>query len=147
MKIYYHNVSGIKAQVNRVRPQIDTCRYDVIVLTETWFDQSVSSSSFFDPLVWQVFRRDRSESDDTRQGGGVIIAIRRIYYSYAIDTTPTRQHRPLATRLQLNKHGQHWKSTTEGSTSAQCTPHPTLLNDRYISPSSPHRKIYSGIQS
>ena len=87
MKIVYHNVSGIKSQANSIRPQIDTCHYDVIVLTETWFDQTVCSSNFFNPQEWQVFRRDRCESGDSRRGGGVIIAICRIYFSYAIDVT------------------------------------------------------------
>ena len=51
------------------------------------YNQTNSSSSFFDPQELQVFKKDRSESGDNRQGVGVIIAIRKTYCSYAINIT------------------------------------------------------------
>ena len=46
MLIYFHNMSGMSSasQLSAVRAGIQDCRYDVIVLVETWFDSGISSS-------------------------------------------------------------------------------------------------------
>lgn len=50
--------------------------FDVIILTETWLNDSVSSRELFDDR-YIVYRRDRvvSESGGKKDGGGVLIAI------------------------------------------------------------------------
>jgi len=33
--------------------------YDIIILVETWLNSNFSSNEFFDPKLFQVFRKDR----------------------------------------------------------------------------------------
>lgn len=53
---------------------ISDCPYSIIVLLETWFDSTVNSAELFDLNEWIVFRCDRSDVNDNRNGGGVLIA-------------------------------------------------------------------------
>lgn len=54
-----------------------TADYDVIILTETWLDSSFNNLEFIDDQ-YEVFRKDRSESDvAATRGGGVLIAVKR----------------------------------------------------------------------
>ncbi|KAH8326779.1 hypothetical protein KR074_011503, partial [Drosophila pseudoananassae] len=54
------------------------CDFDVIILVETWLNDKFSSSEFFEPNLYHVFRKDRDAFSTQRgRGGGVIIAIRR----------------------------------------------------------------------
>ena len=52
------------------------CHYDIVVLIETWFDETVDSAELFDPTIWVVYRTDRHDLGDIRNGGGVLIAVR-----------------------------------------------------------------------
>ncbi|KAH8265628.1 hypothetical protein KR026_001653, partial [Drosophila bipectinata] len=57
-----------------------TVDFDVIILVETWLNDKFSSSEFFEPNLYYVFRQDRdafSTQCGRGGGGGVIIAIRR----------------------------------------------------------------------
>ena len=74
LHIYLHNVGGIRSQLLSIRSAILTCHYDVIILIETWLDETVFSSDLFDPTKWIVFRCDRHDLGDNRNGGGVLIA-------------------------------------------------------------------------
>jgi hypothetical protein len=50
--------------------------YKIICLTETWLNESFSSSNFF-PYNYAVYRSNRDSADKSR-GGGVLIAVSNI---------------------------------------------------------------------
>jgi len=52
--------------------------YDIIILVETWLNSNSSSDEFFDPKLFQVFRKDRDFGRmQCERGGGVIVAVSR----------------------------------------------------------------------
>lgn len=77
LKVYFHNVGGIKSDTPSLLAAIDSSEYDVIVLIETWLNGNIPSSSIFDSDKWEIFRRDRCANGDTREGGGVLVAVRK----------------------------------------------------------------------
>jgi hypothetical protein len=79
MNILYQNVNRIRSKLNELYLTILNCNYDIICLTETNFNVSVSDCEIFD-YRYNVFRRDRcSSSNRKKEGGGVVIAIKRSY--------------------------------------------------------------------
>lgn len=88
LSIYYQNIRGMRSKCTDILSSIVTNNYDVICLCETWLDDSVSSSEFFDQR-YVVYRRDRSleflKTYDKSHGGGVLIAVKR---------NLTSRHRP-----------------------------------------------------
>ena len=76
MNVYFQNVGGIRSQLAARRSSLIECHYDIVVLIETWLDETVDSAELFDPTVWVVYRTDRHDRGDTRNGGGVLIAVR-----------------------------------------------------------------------
>ena len=75
-RIFYHNVSGIKSQLDQIRAAILTSDYNIIVLTETWLNSDIKDCELFDDR-WDVYRCDRSDILDHRNGGGVLIAVKK----------------------------------------------------------------------
>jgi len=52
--------------------------YDIIILVETWLNSICSLNKFFDPNVFQVFRKNRDFGRmQCERGGGVIVAVSR----------------------------------------------------------------------
>lgn len=50
--------------------------YDLLAITETWFNNNISSSEFFD-RNYNVYRKDRSSTATGQgRGGGVMFAVR-----------------------------------------------------------------------
>ncbi|KAH8323666.1 hypothetical protein KR067_002683, partial [Drosophila pandora] len=78
LKVFFQNIFGMRTKSRMVLLNSSVCDFDVIVLVETWLNSIFSSSEFFEPKLFQVFRKDRdSSSTHCKRGGGVIIAIRR----------------------------------------------------------------------
>ena len=75
MCIYYQNVRGLKSKIDDFYLAASESNYDVIVLTETWLDDSVYSTQLFGGL-YTVFRTDRNHRNSRKtHGGGVLIAV------------------------------------------------------------------------
>lgn len=77
LSIYYQNARGLRTKCLDFYRNMSLSKYDVIVITETWLVDSISSSELFDDryLVW---RRDRDYlATGQTKGGGVLIAIRK----------------------------------------------------------------------
>lgn len=76
--IYYHNVGGISSatQLRNMRAALYDCPYNIVVLVETWFKNGIKSSELFDEREWIVLRCDRCDTGSSKDGGGVLIAIR-----------------------------------------------------------------------
>ena len=75
LPIYYQNVRSIRSRVNEVFFCLNVSDYDVICLTESWLDSSISNCEFM-PSSYCVFRADRNFTCSNRQrGGGVVLAV------------------------------------------------------------------------
>lgn len=74
LKIYYQNTRGLRTKCLSFYRQVSCENYDVIILTETWLNDSILSSELFDDR-YVVYRRDRDKRK--KDGGGVLIAVLR----------------------------------------------------------------------
>lgn len=82
LRIYYHNVGGMRSKLPDIYSASSLSEYDVIMISETWLLNDVLDSELFDSN-WSVYRRDRFES--TTAGGGVILAIRNAIPNSRVD--------------------------------------------------------------
>ena len=69
--IYYQNVRGLSSKTVEFYNAVRMNEFDMIALTETWCNDSISDSEIFDDR-YVVFRKDRMT-----RGGGVLLAVRR----------------------------------------------------------------------
>lgn len=78
LKLYYQNTRGLKTKTLEFYGQITSCDYDMVILTETWLNDSISSNELFDDR-YVVYRRDRGDTSYShkKDGGGVLIAINK----------------------------------------------------------------------
>ena len=81
---FYANARSIVNKTSKLELDIATWHYDIIVLTETHLDNSISDGEIF-PNNYTVFRRDRSFNG--RHGGGVLIATRNHIKAVPHDTS------------------------------------------------------------
>lgn len=72
INIYYQNIRGLRTKTHNFYRQLSLENYDIIILTETWLNESVCSAELFDDR-YIVYRRDRNNSK--KDGGGVLIAV------------------------------------------------------------------------
>lgn len=73
LKIYYHNVGGLRTRLTDFRLAAISSDNDIIVIVESSLNES-----FFDGEValpgYQVFRKDRGSSTSSKsRGGGVLM--------------------------------------------------------------------------
>lgn len=79
MSVYYQNIGGLRTKCDTFANNLLVNRYDILGLTETWFNDSVHDGEAFDS-EYLVFRRDRSSSNSIKlDGGGSLIAINKNY--------------------------------------------------------------------
>lgn len=83
--IYYQNVRGLRTKTNDFYKNVQCCNFDIIILTETWLNDSVINAEIFDNR-YNVHRRDRGVTaySKKKEGGGVIIAVLKKYNSSRI---------------------------------------------------------------
>ncbi|XP_053698888.1 uncharacterized protein LOC128745842 [Sabethes cyaneus] len=87
LRIYYHNVRGLRTKIDSFFLAVSEGDYDVIVLTETWLDDRIYSTQLFGNH-YTVFRNDRSRLNSRKtRGGGVLIAV-SIKLNCRIDSAP-----------------------------------------------------------
>ncbi|XP_055622268.1 uncharacterized protein LOC129765855 [Toxorhynchites rutilus septentrionalis] len=86
LRIYYQNVRGLRTKIDAFFLSVSEEEFDLIVLTETWLDDRISTQ-LFGPS-YAVYRTDRSHLNSHKsRGGGVLIAITRRLTSY-LDPAP-----------------------------------------------------------
>lgn len=74
--IYTSNVHGLRTKSKEVYRNSSLSEYDIFALTETWLTEAISSSEYFNSN-FNVFRRDRDQTNSTFElGGGVLIAVK-----------------------------------------------------------------------
>lgn len=85
LQIYYQNVRGLKSKTRELFLASLTCDPDVICLTETWLDSSVTDTELFCDR-FSVFRTDRNfDLIRLTRGGGVLIAINNNLRVFPLD--------------------------------------------------------------
>lgn len=63
------------------------CDYDVFVIVETWLNADFLDNEFFDPKMYNVYRKDRNHlKTGFAKGGGVLIAVKKDLKSYICST-------------------------------------------------------------
>lgn len=74
-------MDGISSnKFNHLLEKTSTCDFQIIAITETWLDPTISSSEFLDSK-YIAFRSDRVDSNiNASKGGGVLIAVRSDIY-------------------------------------------------------------------
>ncbi|XP_041451298.1 uncharacterized protein LOC121404947 [Drosophila obscura] len=78
IRIFFQNIAGMRTKAQAVYLATSTCDFDVIILVETWLNENFFDNEYFDPNLFQVFRKDRDcAKTKRRRGGGVIVAVRR----------------------------------------------------------------------
>ena len=65
LSIDYQNVRGLRTKTADLYAASYESEYDVIVLTETWLDDAISSTMLFDDNRFTVYRTDRSTTNST----------------------------------------------------------------------------------
>ncbi|XP_059225889.1 uncharacterized protein LOC131997968 [Stomoxys calcitrans] len=82
LKIYYHNLSGMRTKSKDVFDFSNQLNYDVIALVETWLNDDFCDAEFFDLNLFAVYRKDRNVSrTGYSRGGGVLLAVKSQYKS------------------------------------------------------------------
>lgn len=77
MHLYYQNVRNLKNKNHVIKPKTYTIEYDIIALTETFFDSGNINEEYFSDKFC-VFRCDRSTENSAKMsGGGTLIAIKK----------------------------------------------------------------------
>lgn len=75
LKIFYQNVRGLKTKTENIMINALRHDYSIIILTETWLNDTVFDHEILDNR-YTIFRRDRASTGSSKvEGGGVLIAI------------------------------------------------------------------------
>lgn len=80
---FFSNVRSVMNKRTDLSSLIDTCKVDIVVLTDTWLSPSVTNDKILECSVAFNIYCDR----DNRLGGGVLIAISDLLRSYIVPTT------------------------------------------------------------
>ena len=84
--IYYQNVRGLRTKIDNLLLVTTDCNFDVIIMTETGLDDSVTTQQFFGS-GFNVFRCDRGPTNSCKSRfGGVLIGIAQQYASRVVDS-------------------------------------------------------------
>lgn len=76
LSVYYQNVNGLRTKLLELQKAINTCIYDILILTETNLSPDVSDREL-GLSDFSIFRTDRSHTTSSKQsGGGVLVATR-----------------------------------------------------------------------
>lgn len=82
LNLYYQNTRGLRTKTHDFYCNLSCCNYDVIILTETWLNNKIFNNEIFDDR-YVIYRRDRESlvNNKKKDGGGVLIAVRRWIHS------------------------------------------------------------------
>ncbi|XP_055589243.1 uncharacterized protein LOC129741528 [Uranotaenia lowii] len=84
LRLYYQNVRGLRTKIDELFLAVSDPEYDVIVLTETWLNDEITSVQLFGHH-YNVYRRDRDPTiTGLRRGGGVLVAVSNRFTSFPV---------------------------------------------------------------
>ena len=100
--IYYQNVRGLRTKIDDVFLSTSDCNFDIIMLTETGLDESISSLQLFGNS-FNVFRCDRSPlNSNKRSFGGTLIAVAQQHTSAVFETVHGSRLEQVCVRATIN---------------------------------------------
>lgn len=75
LNVYYQNCRGLRTKTSDFYLSSLSCEYDLICVTESWLKPHIDSSELICDN-YNVFRRDRCQSNSSKKdGGGVLLAV------------------------------------------------------------------------
>lgn len=75
LNFYYQNVRSLRSKLSSFYLNVSDNFYDIILLTETWLNDSIADNEIFPPS-YRIFRSDRKyDTLKVSRGGGVLIAV------------------------------------------------------------------------
>lgn len=79
LNCYYYNATGIRSKLVDFNSFFDANEYDIISVTETWFNDSVFDGEILVNGGYNLFRKDRTKElvPDKTDGGGVLLAVKQ----------------------------------------------------------------------
>lgn len=81
--VYYQNVRGLSTKTREFLLNVISRDLDVVVLTETWLNDSIHCSEF--DKYYTVFRADHDLSRTNKlDGGGCLVAVKSKYVDWRI---------------------------------------------------------------
>jgi len=102
LKIFYHNCSGMRTKVDKFFVDIKSCNFNIIILIETWLNDSFLDSEIFGN-DWIVYRKDRNYAlTGTERGGGVLIAIHRSIDSESLSLNQNDESEEIWAKLKIS---------------------------------------------
>lgn len=79
--LYYQNARSIRGKLHDLYLSSLNIDYDIIIITETWLNESVLDAEILNKN-YSIYRRDRcSTSSQKSDGGGVLVAVSRKFNS------------------------------------------------------------------
>lgn len=73
--MYAHNLGGAKSKIYKINDALATTHFDIILIQESWFDDSVDSSEIIASSHFKIERSDRSNFMNRKKIGGGIATI------------------------------------------------------------------------
>src|SRR5258708_1496313 len=84
LNLFIQNAHSIRGKVDELRLASISCPFNVIILTETWLNETISNAEHFSGR-YNVYRCDRTRlTSDRMDGVGVLIAIEQKRHSERI---------------------------------------------------------------
>lgn len=83
-QITYQNVSGARSKVHKFNDILCLGTFDILAISETHFDNSVSDTEIVGGTGYAVIRSDRRESASTCTKGGGVCCILRNHYQFIV---------------------------------------------------------------
>lgn len=74
--LYYQNCRGLRSKSSTFFVNFIGCDYDILCLTETWFNSYSNNSDYF-TNDYYIFRSDRTYTPTLTLGGGALIAVKK----------------------------------------------------------------------
>lgn len=88
LRFFYHNCGGMRGKLKNLFVDINSCLFDILVITETWLNDSYTDAEIAGS-DWTIYRRDRDYvSTNLTRGGGVLIAVRNSLVHDIVITEP-----------------------------------------------------------
>lgn len=78
LSIYYQNIGGAVSKLNNINNKLSISDYDIVIITETWFNNNVLDSECSGNGRYNVIRANRSLTNNERnRGGGLCVLIKK----------------------------------------------------------------------
>lgn len=104
VNLYASNVRGLRTKSKMVYRNSSTWDYDIYAITETWLQDGIASSEYFDSC-FNVLRKDRNQTGSSNnRSGGVLIAIRSHFDCSEVSIDGSTSIECICVKIKLNNN-------------------------------------------